>query len=288
MTARAQPVRVSDGTDVVIVQAYESMWHLPAKGDEQLARRTLCGLEGLVYSAAVTGGRKPCQVCVGRAPKGVVVRVRPKGRKRRSAACKISEPQLRALHHLHWEQRVPINELGRRYWERFGYKSAPACANTISHHFRTRGWQTHDRIAMTVAASTKNGLSPRDWQQRKSRRAAAGLTQKGKERQPLCGRCGKPAQRGSDFCFSHDPSRKAERAAATARMRERSPLHNRTDLEDAASLVAALNSYRESGGRWSDLARASGVSQHWIAHVAVGNQARVAQSRAAAIREALK
>ncbi|HEY8723417.1 MAG TPA: hypothetical protein VIL92_06110 [Gaiellaceae bacterium] len=193
-----------------------------------------------------------------------------------------------ALHHLHWEQRVPINELGRRYWQRFGYKSAQACGNAISHHFRKFGWQTHDRIEMTVQASTKNGLSPRDWKQRKAVRAAAGLTQKGKERQPRCARCERAAMRGADFCFSHNPERADQRAEMTAKMRAGSPLHDPAHLEAAAPLAQLLRDYHSAGGAWRSLAANTGIPEAWLSHVAQGNQTRVDRGRAAAIRDALE
>jgi len=281
-------VTVPDGTEIVLVAGVDALWHLPREGEESLDRRTLCGLRGPVYVAGtITRTRRCCQVCQARAPKGLLKRPRKPGAKRRGLPCKITEPQLRALHHLHWEQRVPINELGRRYWQRFGYKSAQACGNAISHHFRKFGWQTHDRIEMTVAASTKNGLSARDWKQRKAVRAAAGLTQKGKERQPRCARCTRPAQHGADFCFSHDPARAGQRAEMTARMRARSPLHDPARLEAAAPLAQSLRDYHSAGGTWRALAANTGIPEHWLSHVAHDDQAQVDRGRAQRIRAAL-
>jgi hypothetical protein len=294
MAAAAKTVRVIDGTDVVIVQAYERMWHLPAKGDAQLGRRTLCGLEGFVYSSSVTAQRKACQVCVGRAPKGVIVktRARPKSAKRRGSPCKISETQLRALHHAHWEQRVPINELGRRYWQRFGYKSARACGNTISHHFRCRGWETHDRIEMTVQASTRHGMKRRNGKSSVYKRFQA--DQVGAQYDAPCAaltRLGKPcrarAMQGSDVCQSHDGGRRAAHVAHMAAMRARSPIHDPARLEDAAPLSALLVAYQAAGGRWRALARETAVPEHWLSHIAKGKQERVDRSRAQTIREAL-
>jgi len=85
-------------------------------------------------------------------------------------------------------------------------------------------------VAATVLASTTKGLSPRDWHERRRRRLEAGLTAKGHKRQPLCEgvrlryprkgeRCSLPAGYGSRFCYVHDPERRAEVIAITARMR---------------------------------------------------------------------
>jgi hypothetical protein len=294
MAKVAQPVRVSAGTDVVSVQAYERMWHLPAKGDEQLGRTTLCGLEGFVYSSAVTAERKPCQVCVGRAPKGAIVktRARPKSGKRRGAPCKITEPQMRALHHLHWEQRVPINELGRRYWQRFGYKSPTACGNTISHHFRKHGWKTHDRIEMTVQASTRHGMKRRNGKSSVYKRFRA--EQVGAQYDAPCvalTRLGKPCQvramQGRDVCQFHAGDRRVAHVAHMAAMRALSPLHDPERLEPAEPLSALLTAYQKAGGRWRALARETGIPDHWLSHIAKGKQAQVDRGRAQAIREAL-
>lgn len=283
-------VTVAEGVDVVVVAAFDAVWHLSGPGDEAMNRRTLCGLFGPTWSAAMTRGRRPCQVCVSRAPKDMLIQPVTPGKKRgkpRGKYRRVTDIQVRALHLLHWEQRVSINEISRRYYKQFGYSDHRSLCSCLCGYFKELGLPTHDRIAMTVEASTTNGLSPRDWTERKARRLAAGRTQKGKVRQPACARCAQPAQHGSDFCYAHDPACADQRATLTAAMRARSPILNRIDLEPAAPLEALLLAYRETGGSWRALSRATGCPDAWLAHVATGKQARVDIARARSVRAAL-
>lgn len=283
-------VTVAEGVEVVVVPAFDAVWHLAGPGEESMHRRTLCGLTGPTWSAAMTRERRPCQVCVARAPKGMLIIPRDTGKKRgkpRGKHRRVTDVQVRALHLLHYEQRVPINEIARRYYSRFGYASHGSLCSCLCGYFKELGLPVHDRIEMTVQATTTNGLSPRDYKTRRARRLAAGLTHRGKERQPSCGRCSRPTQRGSDFCFAHDPTRAGERAQHLAAMRARSSVHDPARLEPAGPLVELLHTYRAGGGHWSNLARASGVPASWLMHVAHGKQERVDRGRAQLIRDAL-
>ena len=242
-------VRVELGARVLLVEGVEALWHVPDPLNEEIESRwderprSLCGLAGEVYAYnGVVTDRRLCSVCSGRAPADLhVAELGPlpvRGRKRGRPFGKsrlITDLQLRALYQL-YEQGWSLNQIAGQVHARLGYKTANSCAVMLSEHFRAAGYELRDRIAATVLASTKNGLSPRDWKERRARRLAAGLTLKGKERRPRCAaqttgtshrrrrRCSRPALLGSEFCWSHDPDRAAEREAQVAAMRARSPL----------------------------------------------------------------
>lgn len=309
-TARPE-LRLPDGAELILVAGVEALYHLPGPGDESLDRKTLCGLTGPVYVyGAITRSRRCCSVCAARAPKGSLITVRKRGSKRpgkpRGKWGKMTEPQIRAVHIAHWEQRIPINELGRRYWERFGYASANACANSLGRFFKELELPRHDRIAMTVQASTKHGLARRRHPKaggkfgngaktRGYKRWLANERAGGETRNPLCiattarGKaCTHRALNESVHCFVHEPDRQAAVAKRCAEMRKSSPLHDPTRIEPAGPLVALLREYRANGGGWRQLAGQTGIPEHWISHVAHGNQRNVDRDRASRIREALE
>lgn len=258
---------------------------------------TLCGLEGAVfkYGGAMLR-RRLCTVCEKRAPKGTLMRVvKPGGKRRgkpRGKYGKMTELQVRAVHIAHWEQRVPINELGRRFWDRFGYASANACASSLSRSFKDLGLQTHDRIEMTVQASTIHGMKRRKGNSAAYKRFRAG--QKGEQYDAPCTGTtsrGKPcrvrAMIGKDVCQFHDPDQRERWQNMTAAMRARSPLHDPARLEPAGPLVELLRGYRSGGGQWRNLSRRTGIPDHYLSNLARGNQERVDRGRAQTIRDAL-
>jgi transcriptional regulator with XRE-family HTH domain len=208
-------------------------------------------------------------------------------RRKRTVPKKIGERDLRQMHLLHERRYVSARQIAVSLHERYGYPNEKHMSSEICRGWKVLGLRAHDRIEMTVRASTKDGLSPRDWQTRKARRLAAGLTQKAKVRQAICTRCSRPSMHESEFCYSHDPAGEQARLEAMAAMRARSPLMLRDDLEDAAPVTALLTVYRQSGGSWRSLARAAGVPEAWLSHVAHGKQARVDVARANRLRAAL-
>ena len=207
--------------------------------------------------------------------------VRKPGAKRRGKPARVTDAQLAAIHKTYVEQGVSVRAIAAHVWEKLGYRSPNACANSLYHLLNARGYPTRTVSEAVTQRNYRNGLSPRDWTERKKRRLDRGLTQKGKARQPRCGRCVRPAMYGKTLCWSHDPDTAAARTARTALMRSRSPLQNRDDLEPAEPLQALLNSYT---GTWRDLSRATGVPDFWLSHVAKGKQGRVAVGRADAVR----
>jgi hypothetical protein len=127
-------LRVAEGTPIVIVEGVVNLWHLPALGKSPIDRRTLCGLTGPLFAyARLLGDRHCCGVCATRAPNGTFLTPPAKkrgGGKPKGKYHRISDLHARALHLLHWEQYVSVNELGRRYWRQFGYPNPNGCART--------------------------------------------------------------------------------------------------------------------------------------------------------------
>jgi len=165
----------------------------------------------------------PCAWC------DTILVKRKGGWKRPDIHGRISESAARAIH-AKYETGTSARTLGRELYRVLGYKSAHGCETAIGAAFHRYGLPVRDRIAATVLASTTKGLSPRDWHERRRRRLEAGLTLKGQERQAVCEgvklqspgkgkRCSRPAVYGSRFCYVHDPERRAEVIAITARMR---------------------------------------------------------------------
>lgn len=158
---------------------------------------------------------------------------RTNGHVKRKVAAKIPEATLRTLHKLHQRHDVSLNQMGRELHEKLGYHRPQTCAVAISAGWKALGLSARDRIEMTVAKSRTNGLSPRNWKDRKRLRLEAGLTLKGKERRICAGttkhrgrkgeRCGRPALRGSAYCQSHAPEKQAGIRERMRAMRAASP-----------------------------------------------------------------
>src|SRR3990172_2861892 len=165
----------------------------------------------------------PCAWC------DTILVKRKGGWKRPDLHGRISESAARAMH-AKYETGISARTLGRELYRVLGYKTANTCEAAIGAAFHRFGLPVRDRIAPTVLASTTRGLSPRDDRERRRRRREAGLTAKMRQRQPVCEgirlqypdkgkRCSRPACYGSRFCYVHDPERRAEVIAITARMR---------------------------------------------------------------------
>jgi len=153
------------------------------------------------------------------------------GFKRPDIVGRIDQRKARAIH-AKYRTGVSARTLGRELHETLGYPNAKAAEVAIGSAFRRYGLPVRDRIEATRLASTTNGLSPRDWRERYRRRKTAGYTIHLEPLQPRCAGvrsqyprkgqpCQRPAARGSDFCFSHDPARRAEALAIVERARAR-------------------------------------------------------------------
>ena len=183
--------------------------------------------------------------------------------KRRGVPCRIPDDDLRKMHRLHTTaERLSLNSIAKQVYERYGYSSHVSCATGISKGWRRLGLRARARIEMVVAVSTTSGLSPRDHRLRYARRRAAGLTNKGKPRQPLCttDRCKRKRMHGEMFCETHHPDRIEKRLADLADMRTRSPRQNPANLTTVATIQPALHDYWERVGMWKPLTTAGGPS----------------------------
>lgn len=163
-----------------------------------------------------------------------IIRRQRGGWKRPDKTSLINEASARAIH-AKYSQGVSARKLAQRLYLVLGYKSPATCEAAIGVAFKRYGLPVRDRIAATVLASTKNGLSPRNDQERRRRRREAGLTSHMQERQPQCAavklqpprkgeRCTRPAMEGCEYCCNHDPARRDETVARLHTMRERLPV----------------------------------------------------------------
>lgn len=303
--------RLADGAEIVFVPGVDTLWHLPVTGDDTDQRSTLCGLDGPVYAyGAIARRRRCCTVCAARAPKGALTRIVARGRRRRGKPKgthrKITDAQIRALHLLHWEQRVSINQIAKTYYERLGYSSHRSFCSQLCTYFKELGLPTHDRIEMTVAASTKHGMARRT-QPKNGGKFGNGSKQLGykrwllnqraggETRNPFCAatkqRTGKPcthrAMNGSVYCYLHDPAHREKVVEQAAAIRARSPLQNPLRVEDSAQLEQILRDYHAAGGTWRELEQRTDIPAHWLSHVAHGTQKNVDRRRAQRIRDTI-
>lgn len=238
-TKRPAVLVVRLGAPVVLVAGVDRLWHLPAAADlretgEEV--RTLCGLAGDVYLfGTLLLGRHGCGVCRARVPRDhpSLETRRRRGGGRPKGSLRVSESQLRALYALHRDQRVPLNEIARRYWQRLGYASHHACAASLFSLMKARGMKLHDRIEMVKVASTRHGLAPKH-----GPRPGYGIYRRkvlaGQEDRPQCAatkqqppskgrRCNARSQVGSEYCYNHNPANKDERDRKLEAMRAQLP-----------------------------------------------------------------
>lgn len=194
---------------------------------------------------------------------------RTNGHVKRKVAAKIPEQTLRKLHKLHYRYDVSLNQMGRELYEKLGYRRPQTCAVAIAAGWRALGLKARDRIEMTVAKSTTNGLSPRNWKDRKKRRLEAGLTLKGKHRRICAGttkhrgrkgeRCARPALKGSAFCQSHAPEKQEAIRERLIQARANSPVARNT--VPVGLILPDLLRYKEVYGRYRVLEELTGFSE---------------------------
>lgn len=174
---------------------------------------------------SVIDAGRPCAFC------DTILVKRKGGWKRPDKTGRITERMARAIH-ARYEKGVSARQLGVELHQVLGYATHHSAEMAIGAAFKRYGLSRRGRVEAVLLASSTHGLSPRDWQERYRRRRAAGLTKDGRKPQPLCAAvrktyprkgepCSRPALFGSEFCFSHDPERRAERDEQLARMRDR-------------------------------------------------------------------
>lgn len=293
-------MRVEIGSRVILVAGVDELWHLP---DGDSATAALCGLQGMDYSYASTiRRRRACGVCRQRhrfedvfvAELGPLPdrRLRRGGRPKGSVS-KIRPHHLPVLHKLYVEQQLSCRKIGELVWEQLGYKTARSCGEALYKAFHEHGYELRSQSEATSLRNFRHGRGGSDRDEGAYRRW---FKETHGRYQPVCkgvkknpprkgSPCTRHAMEGSDFCFSHDPERAAQRNAMAAGMRERLEL---ADVVPADDLRAALLAYRSRGGRWRDLAAAAGVPDHYLSHVAAGGFRNVSSARARLVFDALE
>lgn len=130
-----------------------------------------------------------------------------------------------------YETGASLRVVARELLPRTGYASEKSLAVALGDQFRHRGWPVRGRIEQTVMESTVHGLARRGNVDKRHR--AALRRRRGEVRGVICAGvrqnypgkgdpCKRAALAGSDFCYQHDPARRAEVAdnlrAARARI----------------------------------------------------------------------
>lgn len=141
---------------------------------------------------------------------------------------KLTDDELRTLYEIHVARGISMRELGRMIFERKGFASDKSAATCIGYGWKRLGLRARDRLEATIEASTIHGLARDPEHRKKLRRATGEIRGKrcaGRKTQaPGKGSpCSRWAQADSDFCWNHDPRRKAERDEHLRRMRELLP-----------------------------------------------------------------
>lgn len=131
----------------------------------------------------------------------------------------LTDEHLGVLHVYH-ERGFSIRELGRQVYIKMGYASADSAAVAISAGFRRLLLPSQPQGQATAASNRrraskdspgrkKNEAEYKRWLRKKNggMRPCQGV----RKNYPNRGRpCQRWAQKGSDYCISHDPKRKAE------------------------------------------------------------------------------
>jgi hypothetical protein len=211
-------------------------WRTGEKCQDPLMLVDACHMAGISFDTLFDGERyaklREYVHAPGDAPTGREWTARQKLGKPIGVHGKMTPEQIRAAHMLHMRQQLSIRELGRMLWERFGYASPRACANSLSNQFKVHGLAARDRLEATVLASTVHGLSTREGKRNYTREFAAHRNALRRAGAPLCAgvrtqypRKGAPCQNramiGSIYCRGHEPALDEERRALLEMARSR-------------------------------------------------------------------
>lgn len=171
---------------------------------------------------------------------------------------RIKDPELRVIHRAYVEHGLSCRELGRRLYERFGYKTPRSCGEALYHGFKRLELPLRSQREVTIARNLKHGRKRRgntnedEQAYRRWLRDQRGWRAIQGPGQPTCkgiltgarGRKGKPCSRpaitGSDYCASYDPALERDRQAALAAARRNLPPRNTLPLEPFAAWVDGL------------------------------------------------
>lgn len=116
-----------------------------------------------------------------------------------------------------YAQGLSFRQVADVVLDRTGYKTAASAAEGIYRAFKALGWPARPQAAVTAARNFRHGRGGRDRDEgayrrflREQRGAYQPRCQAVKSQAPGKGRpCSRPAMRGSEFCASHDPARRA-------------------------------------------------------------------------------
>lgn len=184
----------------------------------------------------------------------------------------VSEDQLEEARRVYEEEQVSLREIARRIFsDTYGYSSERSLSEVLYNAFRSRGWPLRSQSDATRLRNWKHGLKQRGqtneqqtayrhWhaQQRgwnavkgPGNAQCAGVRQSSPRKGQ---RCRRPSMDGSDYCYSHDPARKAQRDAHLEQAREKLPLEERKQMLAAARVTHETNAARVRRWRWRTVA----------------------------------
>jgi len=204
----------------------------------------------------------------------------------------LSEAEARRLHPEHWDEWKSINQLARENHERLGLTQSALCSQ-LSYTWKLLDLPRHDRIEMTVRASTKHGMKRRKGNSAAYKRFRAG--QLGKQYDAPCQAettTGKPcrarAMLGKTHCQTHDPELRRTIVAQIDAMRARSPISDPARVEPLPPLQADLRAYFEYAGTWKHLSDELGRGREWLSRLSnTKQQKNVARDVARDLRAAI-
>lgn len=170
-----------------------------------------------------------------------------------------TKDQLRVLR-LAYERGESINSLAKQTFEVVGYTSHASASRAISREWKRMGLEIRDQATATVQAHIKHGLARKHepnigysaYKRRELRGEPDRPRCKGvRARYPRQGeQCRRPAMRGSEFCSSHDPNRRAEVKEFLARQK---PTREMVPMAPFTAWLrrrhAELGSWEAVGGR---------------------------------------
>jgi hypothetical protein len=133
------------------------------------------------------------------------------------AKAKLTDAQIRAAHLIYDKGGLSLRGIAEQLWQQHGYASASSCRQSLLEGFIRLGLPRRDRVEAARAASTIHGRRNGDGYRRWLRQ------ERGETRPPCAGRveredrpCELSAMHGSEYCYSHDPQRRAEVLARIA------------------------------------------------------------------------
>jgi hypothetical protein len=174
---------------------------------------------------------------------------RPKPKPEYTADRRFTDAQLATCYRA-YKAGKSCRQIAAVAWERLGFPTLSACQSALHRSFTAKGWPLRTQRQVTMQRNFKHGRGTRDRDEQAYRRFirdARGWRSPQGPGQPQCAavkhgskgggkgrRCQRPALDGSEFCFSHDPARAAERQAALASARTRLPTREMVPLEPFA------------------------------------------------------